>query len=355
MSEFDSRQLLTQLYPRLRQSGFNLGVSELLAALHAVDGGWGTADLDELAEVTRLLWCKSAKDEAEFSLIWETVLPISTSAKPDLPGTAPRPELPPPSTKAESAPSLPPPDPSSLVELPQSELAAFPIQVPFIPARTEGGPTIHTYWPISRRFMVYAWRYLRRPVPDGPTDVLDVATTVEQAARQGFFLAPVYRRRERNYAHLILLIDQGGSMAPLHRFTRDLVETAQYDSNLETVESFYFHNIPADNLYYDPHLTQPVPLFQVLDHCISDTSLLVVSDAGAARGRRRLERIQATARFLAQLKARTSLLAWLNPMPRVRWGNTSAQFIATLVRMFSMDLDGFSNAIDVLRGVDSRT
>lgn len=354
MSTVEPRQLVTQLYLRLRQRGFNLGVSELLAALQALEGGLGAADLDELAEVTKLLWCKSAKDETEFGLIWEIVQPVSTSTQTDIPNFTRQPQLPAPPPESGPTPSPPPSELPPSVQSPQSELAAFPIPAPFVPIPMEGSSTIHTYWPISRRFMVYAWRYLRRPISDGPADVLDVPTTIDQAARQGFFLAPVYRRRERNHAHLILLVDQGGSMAPLHRFTRDLVETAYYDSSLETVETFYFHNVPAETLYNNPHLTQPIPLAQALQSCTGETSLLVVSDAGAARGRRSLERIQATARFLAQLKVRTSLLAWLNPMPGVRWANTSAQFIATLVNMFQMDPDGFSNAVDVLRGVDSR-
>lgn len=60
--------------------------------------------------------------------------------------------------------------------------------------------------------MVYLWRYLRRPIADGSADVLDVAATIDQVARQGFFLAPAYRQREVNRARLLLLIDQDGSV-----------------------------------------------------------------------------------------------------------------------------------------------
>ena len=172
----------------------------------------------------------------------------------------------------------------------------------------------------------------------------------ERVARQGFFLTPVYRRRERNHAHLMLLVDQGGSMVPLHRFSRDLIETALYESNIEQVEVFYFHNILGEYLYSDPHLTKPIPRDQVSGQCTSDTSVLIVSDAGATRGHRRLPRIQATTEALFHLKQHTALIAWLNPMPQDRWTGTSAQIIAHLVPMFQMDLDGFNNAIDVVRG-----
>jgi uncharacterized protein with von Willebrand factor type A (vWA) domain len=79
--------------------------------------------------------------------------------------------------------------------------------------------------------------------------------------------------------------------------------------------------------------------------------VLIVSDAGAARGSRRLERIGATTKLLGRLKLRTRLLAWLNPMPQERWEGTSAHMISCLVRMFQMDPDGCSAALDVVRGV----
>ena len=191
---------------------------------------------------------------------------------------------------------------------------------------------------------------LRRLVLDGPADVLDVAATVEKAARLGFYLAPIYRRRQRNHAQLILLVDQGSSMTPFHRFTRDLVETAQAENSLEQVHVFYFANLPSENVYLDAHLTQPYALKDVFGFCSPDISTLLVSDAGAARGNYRPERIEQTAMFLAQLQQHTHLIAWLNPMPQARWPGSSAQIIAHLAPMFQMDEDGISSAVDVARG-----
>jgi uncharacterized protein with von Willebrand factor type A (vWA) domain len=198
--------------------------------------------------------------------------------------------------------------------------------------------------------MVYTWRYLRRPVKDGPRDVLNIDVTVEQTARQGFFLNPAYERRESNHAHLVMMVDQGGSMIPFHRFTRHLVETACEESTIRQVDVMYFHNVPPPSVFRDPYLTEPLVLEQALEDCTPDSSVLLVSDAGAARGYRSMTRIRATTEFLVRLKQRTNLIAWLNPMPQARWRSTSAQFIRRLVPMFQMDRDGFSNAIDVLRG-----
>jgi uncharacterized protein with von Willebrand factor type A (vWA) domain len=346
---FDAHALALDLFTRLHDSGFNIGVGELLALHRAVEGGWGNASPDELRRVARLIWCNSRQEQAEFDLQWQALAAASR-----LGAAAPRPEPPAPTPAPEREPMEPPTSyqpPESRAPLERHpELAALPVRAPFTPAPVTGEESIQSYWPLSRRAMVYAWRYLRRPVADGPADVLDVAATVAHTAQQGFYLAPVYRPRVRNHAHLLLLVDQGGSMAPFHRFTRDLVESAQQGSTLARVEVYYFHNVFAERVYRDPQRTDALPLDAALAECDAETSVLIVSDAGAARGRRDRARIRLTALALADLKSRTPLLAWLNPMPRTRWRGASAEIIAGLAPMHPMDADGLSAAIDQLRG-----
>lgn len=348
---FDAYALALDLFARLRGSGFNIGVGELLALHRAVEGGWGADDPDALARVARLIWCNSRQEQAEFDLQWQALTAYWAEhhapppPKPELPTPAPAPER----ERAEPPTPYSPPE-SRIQPERHAELAALPVRAPFIPAPVTGEESIQSYWPLSRRAMVYAWRYLRRPVADGPADVLDVAATVTVTARQGFYLSPVFRRRLRNHARLLLLVDQGGSMTPFHRFTRDLIETAQQESALAAVEVFYFHNVFEERLYRDPQRTVAEPLDVALAGCDAETSVLIVSDAGAARGRRNRARIRLTALALAELKSRTPLLAWLNPMPSERWRGASAEIIAGLAPMYPMDADGLSAAIDQLRG-----
>lgn len=350
MNGYDPKTLLLAVFDRLRRHDFALGVGELLATYRAVDGGWGRAGPEALRPVARLLWCYSPEEVAEFEEIYDAALAEVAPPASAPPREEPKREpLPPESPLVEPPPVGPPPEPPP----PSTELAPLPVRTSRHPPPGETGPELRAYWPLSRRSMVYAWRHLRRPVKDGPRDVLDVAATVEQTARQGFFLHGVYDRRLRNYAHLVLLVDQGGSMVPFHRFTRDLVETARDEqaSQIRQVEVAYFQNVPPPHVFLDPHLTELWPLARLLAGVTPDTSVLVVSDAGAARGYRSTARIRATAEFLVELKGRTTLIAWLNPMPQSRWASTSAQFIARLVpHMFQMDRDGFGNAIDALRG-----
>ncbi|MBO3459905.1 VWA domain-containing protein [Aetokthonos hydrillicola Thurmond2011] len=353
MNSFNPQDLMTRAFIRLRQTGFGLGVGELLAAKQAVEGGFGE-DETELAGTLRILWCHSPSEQSQFDGVWESLISSTSKQAEKKPPKELKPE-PSVQERVEEPQEIatPPPAEEKVTEIKtERELSSLPIRAPFTPAETEDTSTLQTYYPISRRSMIYCWRYLRRPAADGSLDILDINATIEQATHQGFYIAPVYRRRERNNAHLLLLVDQNGSMTPFHRFTRDLVETALYESSLqpEKVNVFYFHNVPAANVYKDIYLTEPIALQTVLATCDNETSVLIVSDAGSARGYRELKRIQATSSFLAQLKRHTSLIAWLNPMPEKRWDGSSAEITAVLVPMYQMDNNGLSNAIDIVRG-----
>ena len=351
MSDFEPKLILTRVFNRLRRDGFNLGMGEYMAAVEAVEGGWGSTQ-DELLDALCLLWCNSLAEQSRLRILWDTVVADSKQK--------------PPQEQPEEEIKTPPPTKSDYQEKPPSrqevktqpvsttqttqEIAAQPVKPPFIPAEIEEDREFENYWLLSRRQMVYAWRYLRRLVADGQQDVLDVNQTVEKAAKQGFFLQPVYRRREKNHAHLLLLIDQEGSMTPFHRFTRDLVDTVKYESDIERVDVVYFHNTPAESVYKDYYLTVPIPLNEVLAGCDNDSKVLVISDAGAARGYRRMGRVRAITEVLFDIKEYTNLIAWLNPMPKERWDSSSAQIISHLVPMFPMNKEGLAQAISVVQG-----
>lgn len=349
---FDAKSVLISAFLKLRKAGFSLGVAELLDCMSAVEQGWGSTEA-ELKRTVGLLWCNSLVETTELNEAWDALV---------LPGSVPKgetdlshqdqaiSEIPEPgesSSKPWPSHIGPPPPPQ------KENLAPIPIRTKVSPLSRSFAPQLDSYGPVSRRFMTYIWRYLRRPVNDGPLDVLNVSATVENAARRGFYFSAVYGRRTRNSSHLIILLDCGGSMVPFHRLTQGLVETAQEESELGRVEVFYFRNVIGDFLYADSFLTKPLALAEALDDCGNDTSILLVSDGGAARGQRRTTRIRLTADFLFQLRARTQLIAWLNPFPEERWIRTSAQIISHFVPMFQMDEDGLSNAIDVLRGLPS--
>lgn len=353
----DLSELVNQALRRFRRRGFDLGIQEYLSALALVRSQRVTQP-DALKSALKLLWCSSRSHRSQFDPIWEEVLAsVAKRPRPPFPGKTSRQPLNTKSSPMDSG-DLPQPEtpsnPQTDLELVQAEadVAVQPVRAPFTPAEVEDPTDLAAYWPVSRRSMSYTWRYLRRPIAMGAATVLDIEATVQAAARDGFYLAPVLQRREQNQARLVLFIDQNGSMMPFHRFTRDLVETATGEGTLPEGQCvpYYFHNQPGDFLYQDAFLTQPIALSKVLAAMDSDTSTLIVSDGGAARGYRQLSRIQATTGFLLKLRQVTNLIAWLNPMPTERWDGTSADIIAKIVPMFEMDEDGLSNAIDIVRG-----
>jgi uncharacterized protein len=349
MSNFQPEAIVEQVFSQTRRE-LNLGLREYLDALKALQGGYGADSLDDLRLVLRSLWCHSIAEQSQFAIRWEEMVSVKQMRDDQdrIPSSLPddRLERDTPPIHDEGSPL---PEGFDLPEK-SEEFQPLPIRVPQISADIEDLSEFQLYFPVTRRSMTYLWRYLRRPVADGSVDVLDLEATVEMAAKQGFFLAPSYRRREVNRAHLVLLIDRDGSMVPFHRFTRDLVDTAREDGQIERVDVFYFHNLLESYAYSDDRLTKPVLFDRVLAGCDRDTSVLIVSDAGAAKGYRRVERIRKTTDFLVKLKQRTNLTSWLNPMPIDRWRGSSAELIAYLVPMQQLDDDGMGNAIDIVRG-----
>lgn len=351
MSEFNPYPLLNRLFYRLRRDGFALGVSEYLVTLKAIQGGWGTQDANALKKLLKSLWCHSLAQQDQLEMIFRSI-----SAEESTKDVESR-----ESNAKSSLDSSPPPNPSPVspgeqfpavvgVSTPTPEFSLLPVKSPInlLEQQTEDRD-FQAYYPISRRYMVYSWRYLRRMVADGKEDVLDVTATITKVCEQGFFLEPKYCRRERNHADLLLLIDQEGSMTPFHHFTRDLVQTAQYESNIQQVRVGYFHNVPAEYIYRDSYLTEKVLLESTLAAGDGNTSILIVSDGGAARGDRLSQRFSATAEVLWQIKQHTKLIAWLNPIPPERWRGTTAQFIANLLPMYPLDPHGLNQAIADIR------
>jgi uncharacterized protein len=357
MSTFTPEPIILKLFHRLRLAGFSLSINEYLGALDALAGGFGANSLEGLRQMLRLLWCHSLAEQSQFELIFnelpseEELVEVEPLVNQSLPIDRPPLNISPTPIEQFLPPETSNPIPPK-VSHPEPELTTLPVRSPVVPVDMDNLPELYSYHPLSRRSMSYCWRDLSRWIANGAADLLDVPTTVNKSAKQGFFIAPVYQRRSVNTAKVLILIDQGGSMTPFHRFTRDFTETALLPGVFpeEHVQVGYFYNFPTDYVYRDAHLTAPRLTAQLLAECDQNTSVLIVSDGGAARGYRRMERIRKTTEFLVQLKRQTSLISWLNPMPSDRWQGSSAEILAYLVPMEQMNKDGLSNAIDVVRG-----
>lgn len=342
-------------FRRVRKE-FHLGVGELQAAIDAVQAGFGAADGEALGRVLRSLWCHSVMDQMRWDMQWRKVLAdlvredpealrmgdrTETEGKQDDRGERSQ------SKRAENTTQGQPLQ--SMAPTVKAGFSALPVQVPTNIEEMDEFE-LRAVAPVTRRSMSYGWRSMRQLRADGPRTVVDIGATIAQVGREGFYTGPVMRRCRVNHAKLLLLVDQQGSMVPFHRWSRDLVETAVDDPTLEWVRVFYFYNTPQDAMYLDEHLTVPIALTEVLDTIDAETTVMVVSDGGAARGRRDKHRIRETTRFLGKVRLRTEGVGWLNPMPRERWERSAAEILGYIVPMESMDEESFVQMLRVVTG-----
>jgi uncharacterized protein with von Willebrand factor type A (vWA) domain len=196
------------------------------------------------------------------------------------------------------------------------------------------------YHTISFREMIQSWRYFRLRQPQAIGTELDITKTVENIAKDGFFIEVAYRRSLSNREDaLLILVDRRGSMAPFHSLTEHLIRTALTEGGHRKAKIFYFQNYPLEYVYRTPQLTEPIKLKEIFSSTSSEhTYALILSDAGAARGNENPIRISSTVDFVSSLWRNVKDVVWLNPMPRNRWRGTSAAKIAQSegVKMYSI-------------------
>lgn len=391
---------VTLLFEQLRRvADLPLGVADYQLMLRALQRGHGRntpQDPHALRRLCHLVWANSPIEQAIINAYFDRTVTTSTLAAPPdappptdtaVPTAEPDEETPPPQPKPKLSEPTPPPlqgeaaRPSTparrkLPPVPATSPGDLLLDAtPALLVQTEDREValqqyllVNEYLPVTRRQMKQSWRYLRRPRREGPPVELDIEATIAKISQDGFFLTPALRPRRVNKAGLLLLIDQEGSMAPFHVLARRLQETAVEAGKLGRTDIYYFHDCPPPlrgaplptaanpyrqhQLYRHEQLRAARPATEIVaDFYGLETSALIFSDAGAARGDWDETRIEHTALFLYQLKTLgIEHIAWVNPMPEERWANTSAAAIARMLDMFSLDRHGLYQAIDVLRG-----
>src|SRR5262249_24123349 len=147
----------------LRRRNRPLGIRELLDGVRVVEAGV-VETADDLGMLLGLLWCHSPEEAREFELIWQSLGQVATASRTDK-RERPRGGPPAPKSLQNQNPGREPraPPPTGVPRL-SRECTALPVRAPFISAQSESATSLDAYWPVSRRSMVYAWRYLRRPL-----------------------------------------------------------------------------------------------------------------------------------------------------------------------------------------------
>lgn len=348
--------VLRGVFVHLVEHGFRLGVRDYLDALRALRGGFGGHGRRDLLRLCQTLWARSEAESRTIALLFDRFPVPSPEEIAAVTGTAPAEERPrdavhAPAEHGGAGPGAPGGDDAPALGVSFTPVPRDGLGLP----RAQASPAsdevfILTPRPvIPLRTLVIAWRRFRAASRTGPRVELDLDATVAAKCRTGLLEAPVLVPARRNQARVVVLVDASPSMQAWQGLG-EVIETSLRQGQLGEWALRFFDNVP-DVLYGDDRLLAPEPVERVL-RAHAGSTLLVISDAGAARGTRSRERVRGTASFLSQAHPRWRPAAWINPMPASRWRGTSAEGIARLrgVSMFELTEVGLVEAVDVLRG-----
>ena len=211
--------------------------------------------------------------------------------------------------------------------------------------------------PLTEFQMGEALRRLRRMIPRGPKDVVNVDKTIRETMRNAGEIEIVFDRRLADRLKVILMIDNGGwSMDPYVEVVQTLFNYAR--SQFKDLKIYYFHNTVYSRIWKDPqrrHQPEPIDEFVRRD---PETRLILVGDASMApyelmhvNGSIYLEQRENNAsldrlKFLSQTFRHA---VWLNPQTEEEWDHTwTVGIIRQVFPMFELTLDGLEKAVQHL-------
>lgn len=367
--------LLLGLFRELLANGVPLGVRDYLDGLRALQLGFGQGDRQSLTRLALALWARCDEERRLISR-WFDALPVPeqalvdaidqaltkapTSGADQRAGERQRSPAPAPPGGKVAGPSSPIGEPAPVAAPVEArarvsfagthEGAGLP--VPRLSAEPVIGEdyVLHPHTLLSLREMAVLWRRYRRSTRRGAHSEVDLAATIRERCRRGLLLQPVCRPRRANSARLLVLADTSASMDPWRPFLATLADSLRL-GRLASAELRYFSNLPRKQLFADADLTDSQPRDEVLRRQ-AGAGLLVVSDAGSARGFLNRRRAVQTAAFLSEAASLFPAIVWLNPMPQARWAGTTAALVAAgaNVAMLPLDATHLLRAVDILRG-----
>ena len=208
--------------------------------------------------------------------------------------------------------------------------------------------------PLTQSMIGEALKRLRRMVPVGPMDQVNIEKTITETVRNAGEIEIIFDRDLRDRLKVIIMIDNGGwSMEPYVQIVQTLFNYTR--AQFKDLKTYYFHNTIYDYVWEDPprlRKPQKVEGFATFD---PETRLVVVGDASMApyelmatdgsihieerTGRPSIERLR-------QLTECFPHCVWFNPKPAVEWSWTrTIGHIERIFPMFELTLDGLEKAV----------
>jgi uncharacterized protein with von Willebrand factor type A (vWA) domain len=208
--------------------------------------------------------------------------------------------------------------------------------------------------PLTQAQVGEALKRLRRMVPVGPKDQVNIDETIRTTTKNAGEIEIVFDRSLRDRLKVILMIDNGGwSMDPYVELAQTLFDYSR--GQFKDLKTFFFHNTIYDFVWEDPprrYKPQRVEDFASWDR---ETRLIIVGDASMApyelsatdgsiyiserSGRPSIDRLHMLADHFPHS-------AWFNPTPLRLWRMTrTIDIISRVFPMFELTLDGLERAV----------
>ncbi len=391
---------LWELFQQLRRRGFPLGIDDYNDLRRSICLDFGNETRKALNELCCALWAKSQDDRKvilallqkiyENNDIPEWVTEIPKAKIPDVKETPSKHEQDVVETEPQNQSEInkdaqeetqilePAVEGQAVIE-PRNGLPEITLQ------GVENLPQSHfvfvPQYSLNYRQVVQAWRRLRKPIRKGLPIDLDIQATIQRQAETGIVIGAVLAPRRVNAVRLLILEDRHGSMNPFHAFATSVSEAIISTANFDLVTRYYFHDVPVQgvdisilgdlrnqlfpkldtvlgeipslengNFYEDVDLYCPISIPEALNNYGRGFAIIIISDAGAARRNRDVQRLLNTVAFLKGIYKYTRNLVWLNPLPQKKWAGTLAEQISRHIPMLPLDVYGSHRAVNILRG-----
>ncbi len=182
--------------------------------------------------------------------------------------------------------------------------------------------------PLTELQMGEALKRLRRLIPHGPRDVVNVDKTITETMKSGGEISIVFDRRLTDRLKVVLMIDNGGwSMDPYVEIVQTLFNYAR--SQFKDLRIYYFHNTLYGRVWSDPQRHLKPETIEEFARRDPETRLIIVGDAAmapyeltwASGGLYVEQKESGSSEERLKFLARTFRHAvWLNPQAESTWG-----------------------------------
>jgi uncharacterized protein with von Willebrand factor type A (vWA) domain len=367
VSDASAAGLLEGVFRDLLSRQVPLGVRDYIDALRALQAGFGGNGREDLRLLCYRLWARNDVErraiDVTFGLIasptdhdpevaeFEDLFADRPADRGQPPATAATTNAAAASARGPARPAVEGSEPRAGVSFaPSTDAAGIPLPPATFASHTPETYVLNAQVLFSERELAVTWRRLRRVARRGAGRELDIAATIGEQCRSGVLVHGVLRSPRSNVAGLAVLADVSPSMAPWRPFLRTLSESLAL-SKLRAHGMFYFSNFPREWIFCTPQLDQRIHLDEFA-RSHGGLPLLVIGDAGAARGRYNPRRVRQTASFIERVARDFHPIVWINPMPRHRWAGSSAGALGdqSLLSALPLDKESLIRAMDVLRG-----